>query len=158
MDAAGDVWLYYNLALFAAKITKINTPLSATGPHEEDRFSRHWEKLGVAALLVAEAFMDRCPDTTDTQHARVIAGEVAFGSWRRLPHDYHRGFDTRLLGLWRRAPKRSDGRLGGSGFNALASMLGPVAAGRLLRRLRGGSYASCRTLTDQQYNKALAGI
>jgi len=158
MDSVGDIWLYYNLAPFPARIVKVDAPLSAIGPHEEDRFSRHWEKLGVAALLVAEAFMARCPRTPETLRAREVAGEVAFDSWRRLPRDYHRGYDTRLLGIWRGAPKRPGARLGGNGFNTVARVIGPVTAGRLLRQLRGGSYAACRTLTDEQYAEALAGI
>ena len=156
LDCVGDVWLYYNLAASTAKIIKVDHSLTAIGPHDEDRFSRRWEKLAVAALLLAEAFLARCPPTTATLAARQTAGEVAFESWRRLPFDFHPGFDARLLGIWQRAPRRIGARLGGPGFSTLARLLGPVAAGRLLRRACGGRYATCRTLSDEELAHLLA--
>ena len=158
MDSAGDVCLYYNLAPWPARIVKVDASLSAIGPHEETRYSQHWESLGVAALRVAEAFIDRCPDRPDTMAARTIAGEIAFDSWRRLPKDFHPAYEARLLQVWRRAPKGSNRKLGGRGFSAIAGLVGPVVAGRLLRQLRNGSYASCRTLTAEQYDRLFASL
>jgi len=40
-DSAGDVWLYYNLSVFPAKIVKA-AAVELRGAHEEDRYSRHW--------------------------------------------------------------------------------------------------------------------
>ena len=157
-DPVGDVWIYYNLLTFPVRIAKVDAPLTAIGRHEEDRYSRHWEKLGVASLQLMEAFAAACPRTTETLAARVAAGECAFNSWRRLPRDFHPGFDARMLALWRRAPHGPLRHLGGRLFQALARMLGPELAGRLLRRWRGGSYAACRSLSDEEYRHLFAAF
>jgi len=154
MDPVGDVWLYYNLAPFPARIVHVEAPLSAIGPHEEERFSRHWEKLSVAALHVAETFARHCPDTPATLAARQEAGVTAFDSWRRLPRGYHPEITARTLGIWRRLPRAPRSRLGGPLFQSLARLFGPVAAGRILR-LRNHTYASCRTLGAADLEKLL---
>lgn len=153
-DAAGDIWLYYNLAAFPARVAKVDAALTAIGPHEETRYSTHWEKLGLASLRLAEAFQRACPENADTLAARRTVGEVAFGSWRRLPRDYDAGYSRRVLEVWRRAPRGPLAALGGRGFFVLATLLGPVAAGRILR-LRNGGYAACRTLDDRQLAELL---
>ena len=156
MDASGDVWLYYNLAAYGGRAEKVSASLTAVGPHEELRYSHHWEKLAIASLHIAEAFQMACPIATATLPARRIVGEIAFESWRRLPPDFHPPFTKRLLAIWRRAPRGSISALGGSGFTALARILGPVSAGFLLRKLRGRSYSNSRTLTDEQLLSLLA--
>ncbi|MBC8039398.1 MAG: glycosyltransferase family 2 protein [Opitutaceae bacterium] len=150
MDPSGDVWLYYNLAHLPARIAKIDASLTAAGPHEDARYSQHWEKLGVASLLVAESFQRACPHSEPTHAARKLAGEVAFSSWRRLPADYHTEFALRHLALWRLAPHGSVDALGGRFFVITARLLGPVFAGKLLKRIFGHTYASCRTLNDAE--------
>ena len=155
MDPVGDVWLYYNLVPYPARIVKVDGPLTAIGPHNEDRFSRHWERLGVAALQVMEAFHKRCPVTPDTLAARRQAGECAFESWRRLPRDFNRNFADRTLNLWRRAPHGSLHRLGGRGFCLLAQVMGPELAGRLLRRLRNKRWETCSTMGSGELESLL---
>jgi glycosyltransferase involved in cell wall biosynthesis len=156
MDPSGDVWLYYNLAPFPAGVSKMDAALSAIGPHEENRYSRHWEKLAVAALLVAEAFQRACPETASTLEARRIVGEIAFDSWRRLPRDFHPGFARRQLDLWHRSPHGPVAALGGCFFKTAALIIGPVAAGKLHKRCCGHTYASCRTLDDAALARLLA--
>jgi glycosyltransferase involved in cell wall biosynthesis len=156
MDPAGDVWLYYNLACHPARIAKVAAGLTATGPHEEIRYSQHWEKLGLAALLVAETFISRCPlHPPGAFAARQAVGEAAFRSWRRLPRDYPADYARRLLAVWRQSPRGSTAVLGGPLFRALALMLGPERAGRVLR-LRNHKYSSCRTLSDQELASLLS--
>jgi glycosyltransferase involved in cell wall biosynthesis len=144
-DAVGDIWLYYNLCIHAARIAKIDAPLTLPGEHEEARYSHHWERLGFAALGVMESFMRLCPVNDTTAAARQLVGECAFNSWRRLPRGFEPGFNRRMLAVWRDAPGRAAMRLGGPLFRGLAAILGPVLAGRLLR-LRNGPYAAVRTL------------
>jgi glycosyltransferase involved in cell wall biosynthesis len=158
MDPSGDVWLFYNLAIFPAKITKVNGPYSAPGPHGEDRYSRHWESLGVAALRVMEAFIRTCPRTTETFAARQAAGEAAFRSWRALPRGYNAGFVRSMLAVYQQAPHGPCERLGTPDFARLARLLGPVAAGRLMRALRARPYKESRTLTTGEYEALLAGF
>ncbi len=150
MDASGDVWLYHNLSVFPAKVAKVDVALTAVGPHEEVRFSQHWEKLGWAALLIAETFMRNCPRDEATRLARQTVGEAAFRSWRRLPYDYRASYGERLLKIWQQAPRGPLSALGGGVFCILARLVGPVLAGRWHRRWCGHSYASCRTLNEAQ--------
>ncbi|HTJ78568.1 MAG TPA: glycosyltransferase family 2 protein [Rariglobus sp.] len=155
LDPVGDVWLYYNLAPCDGPVVKVDAPLSLTGVHEEDRYSQHWEKLGVAALRLAELFMTNCPVTPETMPVRRIVGEVAFAGWRRLPRDFDTGYTKRTLAIWRQAPPSELSKLGGPFFRVLARFLGPLAAGRLLR-LRNHTYAQCRTLPDDELARLLS--
>lgn len=158
MDPAGDVWLYYNLATLPARIVKVDGPFAATGLHAEERFSRHWENLALAALLVAEAFMQATAADAGAGAvaARRVAGEVAFDSWRRLPWDFSPAYQARLLDVWRRSPRDPHAVLGGRFFSALARLLGPVFTARFIRRLRGARYAACRTLPADEFDRRLA--
>jgi glycosyltransferase involved in cell wall biosynthesis len=153
MDPAGDVWLFYNLSIADARITKISGSLSAAGPHEEERYSRHWEKLGVAAIQVMERFIRLCPRTGATVSARQAAGEAAFRTWRSLPRDYDPAFLSRMLGVYADAPKGPSGKLGTRSFARLAALMGPVAAGRLLRAARAPSYSKVGTLPAAEYER-----
>ena len=157
MDASGDVWLYYNLAAHPGRAAKVRAPLTAIGPHEETRYSQHWEKLGAASLLLAEAFMARCPANEATRGVRRLVGECAFNGWRRLPRDYPAAYLARVLAVWRAAPRGPLSALGGPLFQALARVLGPIAAGRLLR-LRNDAYAASRTLDADAFDRLLASL
>jgi len=149
-DAAGDVWLYYNLCAKPTRIGKVDVPLSASGVHSEDRYSLQWEKLGAAALSIMESFAARCPVSDATRSARITMGERAFHSWRGLPRDFNPDFSRRMLALWKNAPRGPLARLGGPWFQKLARLIGPQNAGRLLR-LRNSPYQRVRTLNDEAY-------
>jgi len=156
MDPSGDVWLYYNLVVFPARIVKANGPLSAPGPHDEDRYSRHWENLGLASLQIMEAFMRACPPSPSTAAARQAVGEAAFRAWRRLPRGFHRGFARRMLKIYEQAPHGELDRLGTPSFERLARCIGPLPAARLLRACRGRPYSRVRTLSVDAYNRLFA--
>lgn len=157
MDSAGDVWLYYNLAPTPGRAVKVPAALTAIGSHEESRYSQHWEKLGVASLLLAESFMARCPATPATHNVRRLVGECAFNSWRRLPRDYPAPYLNRVLAVWRSAPRGGAAALGGPLFQLLSRLLGPATAGWILRR-RNGTYAACRTLDVPAFSQLLAAM
>ncbi|HWA10693.1 MAG TPA: glycosyltransferase family 2 protein [Opitutaceae bacterium] len=154
-DPVGDVWLYYNLCLFPGSVAKIDEPLTVIGQHDEERFSQHWERLGVASLKLMEAFSGLCPPTEATRQARMLVGERAFNSWRRLPRGFSAEFCRRQLAVWRSAPDHSRMELGGPLFRALARVLGPVGAGHLLRR-RNAPYDGIRTISDEELTRLLA--
>jgi glycosyltransferase involved in cell wall biosynthesis len=153
MDPSGDVWLFYNLAIQPAKIVKVRAPLSAPGPHQEDRFSRHWERLGVAALLVMERFMAECPKTDATLAARKQVGAAAFRTWRGLPRDFNDQFERRMLAIFQQAPRVPAIEFGTPKLARLARLLGPLNAGRLMRLLRSRPYSETRTLSDDEYGQ-----
>ncbi len=149
-DPAGDVWLYYNLSPFPAKIVKIDRALTAVGVHDEARFSQQWEKLAVSSLGVMEAFATACPKIRETEHVRTIAGECAFESWRRLPRGFNPEFQRRMLRLWKQAPRGAVANLGGLFFQRLAKYFGTAGAARWLR-LRNRPYSLVRTASDAEF-------
>jgi hypothetical protein len=148
-DPSGDVWLYRAAATVPGKAVKVPGYLAATGPHEENRFSLCWEKLGVASLGIDEAVMQVCPQSAETESFRRAVGQVAFRSWRMLPADVLPQFDRRMLALWRQAPRQRPEQMGGRSFRMVARLLGWVGAGRLFRRLQRPTYAQCKTLRDK---------
>ncbi len=154
-DPAGDVWLYYNLLGAEARILKLDLPLCAIGQHDEDRYSRCWERIGVASLLIAEDFMRATKDRREFDAVRRSVAATALQAWRRLPVDFHPGYDRRLLEIWRAAP--APARAVGLGrFRILAACVGVERAARWLRRLRNHRYATCRTLDDPALNALMA--
>ncbi|PTY04678.1 hypothetical protein DB347_18375 [Opitutaceae bacterium EW11] len=151
-DPAGDVWLYYNLCAFPATIVKVDRALTAIGIHNEERYSRHWERIAVAALGVMEAFAAACPQVADLLSTRRVAGECAFDSWRRLPRGFDPDFDRRLLQLWENAPRGPVEHLGGPFFQKLARLFGPKAAGRIIRYSQP-RYSRVRSLSPEAYRQ-----
>ena len=149
-DPSGDVWLYRAAAMVTGKAVKVSGHLAATGPHEENRFSLCWEKLGVASLGIDEAVIHCCPKTPETESFRRALGEVAFRSWRLLPPDVLPEYDSRKLALWRQTPELRPEQMGGRAFRLVASVLGWVGAGRLFRRFQRPTYAQCKTLRDEK--------
>lgn len=149
-DPSGDVWLYRAVAMVPGKAVKVPGYLAATGPHEENRFSLCWERLGVASLGIDEAVMHCCPKTAETESFRRAVGEAAFRAWRMLPADVLPEFDRRILAIWRQAPRLNPEQMGGRAFRMAAIVLGWVGAGRLFRRLQRPTYAQCKTLKDEK--------
>jgi hypothetical protein len=158
LDAAGDVWNYFNLALLPARITKVEQALSAPGPHEEERFSQHWEKLAVPALLAMELFLQVCPPGPETAALRSALGAAAFRSWRGLPHGFNRHFARRMLAIYQQAPRGPLAALGTPNFARLARAIGPLPAARLLRAVRRRPYARLRTLSGDEYRRLFANF
>ena len=157
MDPSGDVWLYYNLSVAPARIAKVRGHFTAAGPHVEDRYSSHWERLGAASLLIMEEFIEKCPATAENEAARRAVGEAAFRTWRGLPRDFAAGFRWRMLSVFQRAPRGPLSRLGGGPFGLIARIVGPVAAGRVMRLLRSRPYSESRTLSEAEYDELIRG-
>ena len=159
-NPVAEIWFYHNAAPRPCRVTYVPGSRAIIGQHADARLTNHWEKLGVASLAVMEAFARTCPtDTPQARQARLLVGEKAFGSWRRLPRGFSRDFRHRTLNLWR---SLTDGactpQLGGRVFQSLACALGPVSAARLLHRIQAGPYESCRTMTDDDFTRMLAAI
>jgi hypothetical protein len=155
-NSVAEIWFYYNAAPRPARVCYVPGPHTIMGHHGGVRLTNHWENLGLASLRVAEAFFATCPRTPATRAARLLAGECAFSTWRRLPRDYSPAIDARLLALWRQAPRGPLRNLGEGRFQHLARLCGPALAARLLRRCFGHTYASCRTLTDAEYERLVS--
>lgn len=158
-NSVAEIWFYHNAAPRAARVVKVNGPHTICGRHHGARLTDHWEKLAVGSLAVMEAFARTCPDTPEAAHARQLVSEKAFLSWRRLPRGFSPEFCTRELAVWRRlAPHHRINRLGGNTFQKLARVLGPLTAGRILRRWQNQPYNACRTLDDDAVARLLSAL
>ena len=157
MDSSGEIWMYLNLCTTPARIVKVNAFLTAPGPHDHARLSNHWEKLGAASLLMMETFMRQCPPTEASAFARQCVGEMAFHTWRGLPKGFNRDFESRILNVWKDAPKGPLARLGAPGFARLSRFVGPQLAAAAIKRIRAKPYDSVRTLDAAGYAKLFGG-
>lgn len=149
-NPVAEIWFYHIAAVHPAKVIKVTgaDTHALIGQHAGARITGHWEKMAVASLAVMEAFMRACAPTAENQRVRGLVAERAFRAWRALPGDFSPSFQRRMLALWLAQPDTPPERLGGAQFARLARWLGPVTAARVLRRFRGHTYASCRTLRD----------
>jgi hypothetical protein len=157
-NSVAEIWFYHNAAPRPGRVVHVPGPHTIVGIHPGARLTNHWEKLGAASLAVMEAFVRTCPSTPETARARQLVGEAAFRSWRRLPRDFSPEFSARLLAVWRRLAARNSPALGGRGFRALARLLGPVLAAKLLHRVQGRPYAESRTMDDTTFAALLAAL
>lgn len=149
-DPIAETWFYYQLSIRAARIVYSPGAWSIVGEPSGDRISRKWERQAWAGLQLMRSFMRNCPATPDTEAARRTVGICAFYTWRALPYRF-RGFPADdFIAVWRSAPHGALSELGGSVFQRLARLLGPVAAGRLLRRIQRKPYSEIRTMTDAE--------
>lgn len=155
MDPSGDVWLLRNLAPYSATVRRVAGLYAGLGPHEEERFTGCWEKLALGSLAIDEALAAKLERSQHNDKVLRRLSEIAYRSWRTLPHDINREFQDRLLAIWRQAPEMDPAELGEKGFRLLAGIIGWVNAGRITRRLRHKSYAECKTLRDAQEFAAL---
>lgn len=147
---AGDLWIFHNLVVRAGRVSKVDAVLSYHLRHDGDRYQAHWEKLGASSLLLSEEFALRCPATPETAEARTAKAIVMFRSWRTLPNDFDPEYEDRTLAVYRALPRPPLSELGGVGFRLLARALGPVRAGRLLRRRQRPSYDAVRTMSNEE--------
>lgn len=157
-DAVGDVWLYYNLAPYPAHIEKVDGHYSIYGEHDLDRYTNHWEKLGVASLSLMWTFFLNCPRKESTLEARQFVGECALISWRRLPRNFHADFERTMLEIWENAPKGDLNALGGKLFQTLAKVIGVSLAASCLRRLQRPDYATIRTMNSEELNELMMDL
>lgn len=157
-NPVAELWFYHICAPFPARVVKC-PGFALIGQHAGARLTNHWEKLAVASLAVQEAFARTCPATPEARGARAHFAAKAFTAWRRLPRDFSPEFSRRLLRLFATSPVRPPlTALGGPFFRTVARLLGPVNAGRLLRRVQAGPYAGCRTLDDASLARLLATL
>ena len=145
-DPIAETWYYFQLALRPARIGFVPGIWTVVGEHSGARISRCWERQAWAALRLMRGFIRACPPTPATEAARRRVGQCAFSTWRALPHGFG-GFPIDdFLEIWRVAPASAPPALGGRGFQRLARVLGPVRAGRWIRRWKRPPYPRVRTL------------
>ncbi len=154
----GEVWMYYNLSVFPAKIVHIAQPLTVVSNHEEERITRHWERLGVASLALGLLFLQNCPKNESTQEALRLLGENTFSAFRRLPHHFHPEFNTKMISLWKGCPKGDLSTLGGNTFQLLATIVGPITAAKIMQRFQRPHYDKLRTISSEELESLMATL
>ncbi len=142
----GDTWLYYNLCLHPARFCKVSGALTLIGHHEGSRLSDHWESLAFPSLLLMRIFMQNCP--AEAQEVKKRVGEIAFHTWRGLPHDAPAPLLRDTESLWRSVHPTDN--LGGRYFTFAVRLLGLKTAGLLFRLWQAPSYQRAGTLSPEQ--------
>lgn len=146
-NSVAEIWFYFNAAIRPEKVVRVPGAQTICGSHGGERITGCWEKMAVASLLVEEAFQRTCPVNNETEEARRLFGEKVFRSWRALPYDFSKEYQSRKLRLWRSSPHSRLSEVGHGKFQTLAKVFGAELAGRFLRRIQGNSYDSVRTLS-----------
>ena len=159
-NSVAEIWFYHNAAPRPGRVIHVPGPLTIVAAHAATRLTSHWERLAVASLGVMEAFARTVPATPDRALVRRYVAEKAFRSWRRLPRDFSPTYQARLLALWSNlaGDSRSRESLGGSSFQGVSRLIGPVATGRLFRRWQNRRYEAVRTLPDQDLEALLGAL
>lgn len=156
-DAIGEVWFYYNLAIYPAKIIKIDEPLAIIVHHDDGRLTDHWELMGLCALTLNYRFIDYLPATAPyCREAKKLVAAGAFKTFRRLPYDMDERFQRAFIDIWQRLGKTGIEALGGGRYFTLAARLaGPLPAAKLFKWLTGRRYKAMRTLPAATFNQRL---
>lgn len=159
-DPIGEVWLYFNLCVFNAKIIKIDKPLTIIIEHGDQRLTNHWERLGLAALGIQIQFEKFAPESSPFYNeSRKYAALSIFESFRRLPYNMNMTFQNVCLKLWKRLGGNTVIEAkGGKLFTLLAKILGLVNAAKIIRRLKTNNYNDIKTITDDELNSILKNI
>lgn len=145
-NPVAEIWFYFNAAIMPGKVVKTAGAETICGSHQGERITGCWEKMAVASLLAEEAFQQGCPVNPQTDNARRLFGEKVFRSWRGLPFDFCRDYQKRKIKMWRSSPPSRLNNLGQHKFVNLAKIIGPLAAGWILRRVQNRHYKTISTL------------
>ena len=147
-DSIGEVWFYYNLSPYPAKIIKIEKPLTIIIHHDEGRLTNHWERLGLCALSLMKSFVKSRPvGEIFSEDAKRLIGKAAFNTFRGLPFNIYKPFQKEFLNVWRLLGRTKDVG-GGNKFTWLAKIIGYPQAAVLLKYLANNNYRNIRTIED----------
>lgn len=149
-DSIGEIWFYYNLAPFSAKIIKIDEPLTIIIHHSEERLTNFWERLGLCALSIQLSFSKSYPKKAPfSAEACTQVGRAAFNTFRGLPSDIYWPFQNAFIATWENLGRTSD-LGGGKYFNFLSKILGYKSSALLLKRLSNKKYDLIRTIDQAE--------
>lgn len=159
-DSIGEIWFYYNLCVYPAKIIKIDQPLTIAIHHNDERLTDHWERMGLCALTLQFLFAKHCPPAAQyTKEAKKEVAHCAFKTFRGLPYNVNTQFQSLFLEAWKRLGKNTITELdGGKYFTLLAKLLGPVAAAKILKRFLTKDYETIRTISAVELEDKLNKI
>ena len=154
-NPVAELWFYYVCAHMPGRVQKVERSRAVIGVHGDSRITNHWETLGLGSLAVMEDYLTSIAKLPNSKRLTQMLSEVAFRSWRRLPRDFHRVFVDRMLAIASAAKNLDSSRSGGPLFQILAGLFGDRRSAEWLKSLRGHSYDSCRTMTDDEWERLL---
>jgi len=149
-DSIGEVWFYYNLAPYDAKIIKINEPLTIVIHHEDSRLTNHWERLGLCALSLMLQFKDLHPKDEPFANETVkLVAQAAMQTFRGLPFNIYRPFQYAFLDLWKSLGGKEDLKAGAK-FKMVANIIGTANTAILFKYLTWNDYHKIKTITKEE--------
>jgi len=159
-DFIGEVWFYYNLAIYPAKIIKVDQPLTFVVNHDEVRLTNNWELMGLCALNLQRGFIVYLP--AHMVIADAVKKEVAvaaFSTFRHLPYQMNRKFKYAFIDVWKKLGRTTIKELnGGKYFSALARLIGPVNAALFFQRFNGKDYRKMRSVNEKELSERLQKV
>lgn len=155
-DSIGEVWMYYNLAVYPAKIIKVDEPLTFIVHHTQERITNCWENLGLSALAIKKTFSKRVPNAMHAADAKRCVGQAAFNSFRGLPYNIDFSYQYELVKVWRQLGASQP--IGGSNYKFLSKLFGPVPAAVMMKLLLRKNYNKIRTIADADFKKKLKKV
>jgi glycosyltransferase involved in cell wall biosynthesis len=159
-DSIGEIWFYYNLSIYPAKIIKIDTPLTIIIHHDDGRLTDNWELMGLCALTLQYQFAAHLPSTPIYNNkARKLVAVAAFETFRRLPYNMDKSFQNAFIDVWKKLGKTTIKELnGGKYFSFAAKIIGPVNAAGIVKRLSDKDYNKMRSVDEDQLKTSLKAI
>jgi glycosyltransferase involved in cell wall biosynthesis len=159
-DRIAEIWFYYNLSIFPAKIVKTDQPLTIVVHHDQERLTDFWELQGLSVLAIQNQFARNLPTSYPySASARKMVAYAAFETFRRLPYDIQRDFRNSFIRVWKKLGKNTIKQLnGGKYFTLIAYILGPVVAARIIRRFKTSSYSCIKSISSAQFELGLKAI
>ena len=149
-DSIGEIWFYYNLSPFPAKIIKVDGPHTVCINHNEERITNHWERLGLCALTLQLNFVKHHPkDTPFSDDACRFVGKAAFNTYRGLPYNIYAPFQKAFIKIWKALGKTTHVG-GGKYFNLASKIIGPEVYANLYRRISNNKYEPIRTIDQNE--------
>jgi glycosyltransferase involved in cell wall biosynthesis len=160
-DAIAEVWFYYNLSIYPAKIIKIDQPLTLYIHHEETRITNHWEWQALSAILLMNQFRMHIPEMPEeyVEAAKKQVAIAAFATYRGLPGNIDAGLQNAFIRIWESLGGRSIKELGGGRyFSLLSAMTGPVVAARFFKKLIHNDYRRTKTVSPSELRARLQSV
>lgn len=148
---AGDHYIYYNLVPYEMRLAEVDEVLSSYCMFHSGQLSEKRGQLAFSALRLNEDFLQTCPPSPQKDLALKFIAERVYKSWRKLPKRTPKAHLRRLEKLMAQLPPVDSSCYGGANFQAIAAILGPLNAGRILRQFYRRSFATEFSISKDEY-------
>lgn len=153
-DSIGEVWFYYNLAPYDAKIIKSNGVFAIIINHRDFRLTNYWERLGLCALALMVRFRQNIPSNLPHSKETIYyVGKAAFKTFRGLPYNIYSPFQYTFLKLWKDLGAIAVDDCGKK-FMFIAKIIGYKNAAIIFKYMQKRDYNQIKTIAhDELVNK-----